>query len=748
MPLTQSSLHLGGLACFFPKVRWLLPLLAFSLPSCQEKDPWAGDSSVPLTISFNQHIRPLLSRECLSCHNEAKAEGGLRLDLPSGVASVVSDSSPRKSRLWEQIAANHPVALSSRKQGILWRWIKQGTPTEGHWASLPLNPHSFSAQASPLSPNEPVTEQEFAFLSRTLFGREPSSVEKTYNSAHQPPRGQLIDDMLKQASFAQSFQTRLLLFSGAQPVAPDGPFAPYLRWFETQLFEPDFSLANFFQQALAGDLVPDSGQQGAIATAWTRLPHRNGISSLRERIAQNLLGLDLSAPVSSQEIWPNALETLTAFIPEFPPATHGEIALPPFLPLHTPQQIKALKTSRMREKEAWKQLSQIPDNTTIAFAEWFAEEETAVSIPDLAVSFSFDQSPPQDLSPRPLANLTSPATVTTGAQGTALAPPASFSGFPLSSDRSFTLSFFLKVPQLPNKETPLFFAQTPLGAPVGFQFNLSTNNLTIGLLNGSAKNSLGVTASTLPTPNHWHHFAIGYNGSRKASGFRLWIDSKPIALTPAHDELYGIASAPDGALQFRYPSSPEATPALLDELQIYRGLLSELEIAHLRDGQALLNAIRDEFPREDLLFKYYLRSKSVPARENTQRALNASNEVSTLEATALLVPVAGPTPLPALRPALPFYPLPLDSEPDRLGFAHWLFDERNPITPRIMASRFYELVYGVGLLPPSGLSDPWQVPPNPALLDHLASELIAADWNLRKILRIILLNPPSATTEA
>ena len=583
-------------------MRWLLlvPLL-LPLTSCREKDPWAGDPNVPVEISFNRDIRPLLTRECLQCHSEANAMAGLSLDRPSGVASVVSDNSPKKSLLWEKIVANHPVALPERDKAILWRWIKQGTPTEGHWAALPLS--TPATQPPALSTDSAVDQDEFAFLARALFGRNPTPAEVAYNNQYQPPRGDLIDSMLRHASFTEYFKTRLLLLSGANPVSIDSPFAPYLRWLDTEIASPGFALDAFFRESLAGDLLPSAGQQGAIATAWTRLPHGAGIASLSQRVAQNLLAIDLSQPASSNDLWPSAPEVLPIFLPTFPPAAQGDIATPPFLPVHTPQQTEALKVAQGEEPIAWEMAQEIPDSATVNFAQWLAQEEPAVTIPDLAVAFSFDSAIPQDLAPHPVATLRPPAIFAEGVQGTALAAPADFEGLPLSSDRAFTFSFFINLSALPETESPLFFAQTSQGAPVGFRLDLSATGLTIALLNGSSANSLTVEAKTLPQPGQWYHLAITYDGSRQAEGFQLWIDATPVPLQIVNDSLYGIASAPTGTLRFQAPVSEGTQPTLLDELQIYRSVLSEIEIAHLRDGKALLEAVRNEFPREDLLFQ-------------------------------------------------------------------------------------------------------------------------------------------------
>ncbi|MBK1834654.1 DUF1553 domain-containing protein [Roseibacillus ishigakijimensis] len=747
-PLTQGGLCQRHRACLALPVRWLPLLFLLLLSSCQEKDPWAGDPSVPVKISFNQHLRPLFTRECLSCHRGEDAQGGFSLDRAVDVAGLTTENSPRKSLLWEKISDGHPRPLPEQEQALIWRWIKQGAETESHWASLPLSEPTGAILPPSLPPTEEVDGEELAFLTRSLFGREPTPEEESYLARNQPPRGLLIETMMRQPAFARFFKSRLLLLSGTAPVSSKGPFAPYLRWLDNDLARPDFALDDFLRRALGGDLLAEGGEEGTLASAWVRLPHRAGVTTLAERVATSFLALNPGEEPCDGDLWADAGLVLGAYLPDFPTALEEGPLQSPLLPLYTAAGHQQMGQASARERDLWEQAEIVPSSVDEGFPGWLALGDAPATIPDLLHSFSFDESAPRDHSPTGGARLLLTPALAGGVQGTAMVGPAVFSHLPLTSDRAFTLSFFIKASHLPDKEENLLWLQGPTHRPDGFQLSLSPHSLRLAFVSEENDATLAASASVLPQPAHWHHLALTYDGSRRAEGLGLWIDARPIELTVEEDRLFGVLGGPENIVKLRYPAPPEGQePTLFDELQIYGEVLSAIEIAHLRDGQSLWQEIRAEHPREDLLYRYYQRAIDPDSRQARQAAVAASRAVAQLQEQALLVPVAEATPPPALRPPLPFLSLAVTAEANRLGLADWLVDPRNPVTPRVLASRLYQMIHGIALLPGDDISDPWQVPARAELLDHLARELVNQEWNLRAILRLILLHPPQESGE-
>ena len=99
-----------------------------------------------------------------------------------------------------------------------------------------------------------------------------------------------------------------------------------------------------------------------------------------------------------------------------------------------------------------------------------------------------------------------------------------------------------------------------------------------------------------------------------------------------------------------------------------------------------------------------------------------------------------------VTPAVPaaFHPLPVGASPDRLAVARWLMDTNNPLTARVLANRFWEQIFGVGIVRTSAdFGSQGDRPTHPELLDWLACQFRDGDaatgpWNMKAFLKLLV----------
>lgn len=91
----------------------------------------------------------------------------------------------------------------------------------------------------------------------------------------------------------------------------------------------------------------------------------------------------------------------------------------------------------------------------------------------------------------------------------------------------------------------------------------------------------------------------------------------------------------------------------------------------------------------------------------------------------------------------PFVPKATDAKTTqrRLQLAQWMTNPSNPLTARVMANRIWQHHFGEGLVrTPDNFGFNGQRPSHPELLDWLATELMAGNWQLKRIHKLIVMS--------
>ena len=262
-------------------------------------------------------------------------------------------------------------------------------------------------------------------------------------------------------------------------------------------------------------------------------------------------------------------------------------------------------------------------------------------------------------------------------------------------------------------------------------------------------------------PGEWHHVAVVYEGSEgkdsmraQAAWTRLFVDGREHGTTVLHDDVHTAAKfvAP---FRLGHDNSPEGGQfeGRIDEVAIWKRALTDAEVRQTFEATALPWAVQSPGTgvERSWLYRRLHPVKELESLRGELFALERSlpttmvmQEMASRRQTHVLIRGRYDSPGKPVEPGVPEDLLglwPKDARHDRLGLASWLVSRTHPTVSRVVVNRFWQQVFGVGLVKTSGdFGLQGEAPSHPDLLNWLAVDFMESGWDVKRFMKSVVLS--------
>ena len=744
-------------------------------------------------LNFSRDIRPILSAKCFSCHgpDTEERDADYRLDTKDGAFADLGGyfgivpGKPEDSEVVYRITTDdlddlmpppkHKNPLTKEEASLLVRWVKEGAPYADHWAFEPVQrpplpktkakadnaiDHFVAARLEQeglaFSP-EAAPETLVRRLYLDLTGLPPDV--KAVDAFLQDPQGQYlptIERLMQTPQFAERLAMEWLdvaRFADTNGYSIDDHRDMWgWRDWVIHAFQNNLPYDEFIRQQLAGDLLPKATELQKIATGFLRNSmntHEGGTIAEEYRVARiadqidtvstAFMGLTMKCSQCHDHKYdPIPQEDYYRFFAFFNTssepgkgATNGNTK--PFLAvspiLHKPDAFKQALEDRIVA------LEDLKDN------------------PGAAMSGSYSQWEADTLSKAPPATSgksAGPFPFPKGDQAKGLswiwankAGSGQFAWF----RKSFSLQTLPKSAQLfisCDNEADVWLNGKKIGRNQDWR-EPSILNLRPHLKEGDnilairgkdwqatgGKAALFALAAFsdgtyLRTDASWQvadKELAGWKGSQAPEGFRSASVMANHGTAPWGNTFTRIKQGSSNLIQALRKPRHQRTP---------------------EDRKQIINAFSKAYPDMGKFVKAIdgeigLIKKSLKSGKTTVMVMDMA---AASRKTPILIRGQYNQHGKTVKAGIPSLFGDSDAEtPDRLALANWLTDPKHPLTARVTVNRYWQLLFGTGIVKTAedfGSQGEW--PSHPELLDWLATEFVASGWDVRKLLKTMLLS--------
>ncbi len=774
-------------------------------------------------LDYNRDVRPIITK-CFTCHGPSSEKGaaGLRLDnftgatmkLASGQQAIVPGK-PDQSELIKRINAKDDTlmppadthkTLSAADKLVMRQWIAQGAEYKEHWAFVkPVRPTMPTLKNKTWAKND-IDKLVLAKLEVKGLSPEPEADKATLirrvslDLTGLPPTPEEVQAFLKDKSpnAYEKVVDRLLASQRyGERMAMD--WMDYSRYADSNGYQADFErfqsrwrdwVINAFNKnmpydeftvdQIAGDLLPNATTEQKLATAFNRNHRINteggviaeewrveGVVDRVETTTAVWLGLTAGcARCHDHKYDPFTQKDFYKFFAYFnnvPESGTGEerpVNHPPLLKATTESEATQLASLRKQVQELDHQMAAKVVTNTPKAADWKIANPVPSIREGLTSDFTF--APGSDSK----FKLEGKTSFDSGrASGAIVVDDKGFAdlgnaGADFDNAKPFSYGAWVKT-------------DMAAGAPFsrmddndnyrGWDCFLANGRVMAHLINKWPENALKIISKPMMPLGKWTHIYFTYDGSMKPSGFKMYIDGKPVETDVEVDALKGTLQT-NVSTKIGRRTTGEYFKGQVDSFATYNRVLSPKEVEALASVHPAARLVTIPVEKRtaaqaseiarlwslDNDADYAKMSKDREAASKKQRELDSSipdvmvmAEMPKPRDCYVLVRGEYDKHGPKVEAGLPSFlpPMPAGQPNNRLGLARWIVSPDNPLTARVTVNRMWDRFFGQGLVETiEDFGTRADYPTNPPLLDYLATEFIRLKWDQKAMMKEIAMS--------
>ncbi|MEC9002025.1 MAG: PSD1 and planctomycete cytochrome C domain-containing protein [Planctomycetota bacterium] len=740
---------------------WILGFVLFELvtPSLDAAEPALGQ------IQFNRDIRPILANNCFKCHgpDTNKRQADLRLDLEEhALASrdgepVIVPGKPAQSAVIARILSDSddeqmpPKAsgkfLTPREKQLLQAWIQQGARWQGHWAwTSPQRPaiprletvsptgnaidHFIHAQLreKKLAPSPTADRRTLVrrlYFDLTGLPADPAIVTAFLKDSSPEAYEKLVDTLLASPHFGERmaiYWLDVVRYADSNGYHADKPrqISPY-RDYVINVFNNNKPYDQFIVEQLAGDLLPNPTPEQKVASGFNMLLQTTdeGGAQAKEYLAKyaadrvrNTSSIFLGVTMGCAECHNHKFDPFTtedfysmaAFFSDIKEVGVGNAPAYPVATAAHQAQLKKIDAELATLKERLQQETpRIKQARTAWEAKLSKQAETTVQLDAW-----------YQIGPFPAANFDE------GHQ----------KAFPPETEVDYQKTYdkfkWQKAPQLVDGKVHTlaginraFYFHRNIQAPSDrpLKISLGSDDSFKLWINGklAAENKVqrGAVADqeklTLFLQEGNNELLLKIVNASGPGGFYFRADQ--LGIPPQIVKVLGTAEAKRNDAQRKQLADYYRSVA--PEFKVIRDQVSSLEQKRKQAEQSMPKTLM-----------------TVATKPRMTRILPRGNW---LDETGTVV-----------KPHVPAFMKPLEvgeRSANRLDLAQWITSPEHPLTSRVFVNRLWHLFFGQGLAQPlDDLGTQGTLPSHPELLDYLAVEFREKGWNVKSMIKTMVMS--------